>query len=239
MIFYLGLIIYVFYSLGLWEASLYKDFLFWLLTSAFVMLFEFGKLKSTKDFNNIILKLITINAIIEFIASNYNLSLLKEFLLIPILTFVSLLLVVAQQKKKENEKVIKLLNFILSSFGLIIFCYVIFRLIKSPEELFSIKNLKSFLLSPIFTILFIPFVFLIVIYSKYEQIFSNINRYKFLSDSRKREIKYSIFRFGNIKLEHLTNAHNITIWRKAELQDKENIKAYIKEEIKNKVSFKG
>src|SRR5690606_9337279 len=201
-----------------------------LLTTAFVMLLQFSKLKTTKDFNGIILKLITINVIIEFLASNYNLSLFKEFFLVPAITFITILLVVAQQKKEENEKVIKLLNFILSLIGLIIFSYVLYRLIKSPEELFTIKKLKSFLLSPIFTILFIPFVFFIVIYSKYEQIFMNINRYQFLSDRKKKQIKYSIFLYGNLKLEYLTNAHNITIWRKSELQNRENIKLYIKDE---------
>lgn len=236
--FYLGFIVYLLDSLGLWEISLYKDFLFWLLTTAFVMLLQFSKLKTTKDFNGIILKLITINVIIEFLASNYNLSLFKEFFLVPAITFITILLVVAQQKKEENEKVIKLLNFILSLIGLIIFSYVLYRLIKSPEELFTIKNLKSFLLSPIFTILFIPFVFFIVIYSKYEQIFMNINRYQFLSDRKKKQIKYSILLYGNLKLEYLTNAHNITIWRKSELQNRENIKLYIKGEIKNKISRK-
>lgn len=238
MVFYLGIIIYVLNTIRLWEISLYKDFLLWLLTTAFVMLFQFNKLKTTKDFNNIILKLITVNAIIEFLASNYNLSLFKELLLVPIITFITVLLVVAQQKKEENDKVIKLLNLVLSLVGLIIFSYVIYRIIKSPEELFTIKNLKSFLLSPIFTILFIPFVFFIVFYSKYEQIFMNINRYRFLSDRRKKQIKYSIFIYGNLKLEYLTNAHNITIWRKSELQNEENIRSYIKDQIKNKISRK-
>jgi len=236
--FYLGLIIYILDSIGLWEITLYKDFLFWLLTTAFVMLFQFSKLKTTEDFNSIILKLITINVIIDFLASNYNLSLFKEFLLVPTITFITILLVVAQQKKEENDKVIKLLNFTLSLIGLIIFSYVLYRLIKSPEELFTIKNLKSFLLSPIFTILFIPFVFFIVIYSKYEQIFMIINRYKFLSDKKKKQIKYSIFLYGNLQLKYLTNAHNITIWRKSELQNQENIKLYIKDEIKNNISRK-
>lgn len=186
MAFYLSLIIYILYNLGLWESSLYKDFLFWLLTSAFVMLFSFNKLKKTKDFHNILLKLISINIIIEFISNNYTLSLFKEFLLIPIMTFITLLLVIAQGKKKENEKVINLLNLILAFIGWIILGYVAYRLIKSPEELFSIKNLKSFFLSPFLTILFIPFLFSIVIYSKYEQTFMNINRYKFLSERKKK-----------------------------------------------------
>lgn len=239
MLSYLGIIVYIFHVIGLWEISLYKDFLFWLLTSAFVMLLSINKLKKTSDFRNIILKLLTINVFVEFISSNYNFSLLKELLLIPFATFISIMIVVAQQKKNENEKVINLLNQILILIGFISFCYVVYRLIKSPEELFTIKNLKSFLLSPLLTILFIPFVFLVTAYSKYEQIYMNIDRYRFLNKNRKRKIKFAILRFGNLNLEYLNNAHNITIWRKAELQNEEDIYNYIRYEIKNDIKYKG
>lgn len=235
---YLSAIIYSLYYMNLWESSLYKDFLFWLLTSGFVMLLSFTKLKSTGDFKNILFRILTINIVLEFIVGNYNFSLLKEIFLIPFVTFVSILIIVAQQKKNENEKVIKLLNQILSFLGFIILCYVLYRLIKSPTELFTIKNLKTFLLAPLFTFLFIPFVFLIVVYSKYEQIFMNLNRYNFLSIKRKSKIKLAFFQFGNLNLEYLNNAHNITIWRKAELQNEEKIKAYIRKEIRGEVKFR-
>lgn len=238
MCLYLGVIIHILHSLNLWEKALYKDFLFWTITSGFVMLLNFNKLKTTKDFKNIILKLLTINIILEFVAGNYNFSLVKELILIPFTTFISLMVIVAQQKKKENKVVIKFLNQILSYIGFAIIIYVVYRLIKSPTELFSVKNLKSFLLVPLFTILFIPFVFLIVTYSKYEQIYLNINRYNFLSDKRKSKIKLAIIQYGNLKLEYLNNAHNITIWRKAELQNEENVKSYIRKEIKNEIKFK-
>lgn len=237
MALYLGVIIYILNSVGLWEASLFKDFLFWLLTSGFVMLLNYNKLKSNYDFKSILLKLLTINIILEFIAGNYNFSIIKEIILIPFVTIISILVIVAQQKRNENEKVINFLNLILSYIGFAIFCYVLYRVIKSPSELFTVKNLKSFFLSPLLTILFIPFVFFVVTYSKYEQIFMNINRYNFLSKKRKSQIKFAFLKFGNLNLEYLNNAHNITIWRKAELQHEENIKLYIRNEIKNDVRF--
>ena len=236
---YLSTIIYFLYRIKLWETSLFKDFIFWLITSAFVMLLNFNKLQSSKDFKNIFLQLLTISAIAEFIAGNYNFSLIKEMLLIPAVTFISLLAIVAEQKKRENARVIKLLNSILSFLGFFILGYVIFRLIQSPLELFSLGNLKAFLFTPLLTIFFIPFVFILVVYSKYELIFMNINHYKFLSKRRKSEIKLAIFMFGNINLKYLKNAHNMTIWRKPELQNENKIRSYIKKEIKNDITFKG
>lgn len=239
MLLYLGTIIYFLYFIQLWEISLFKDFIIWLLTSAFVMLLNFNNLKSINDFKNILLKILTINIVVEFIASNYNFSLLKELILIPVVTFISLLAIVAQQKKSENKQVLILLNGILSYVGIIIFGYVAYKIVVSPEQLFTIKNLKSFLFAPLFTILFIPFVFLIVVYSKYELIFLNINRYNFLDKSRKRQIKFAMMRYGNINLKYLNNAHNITIWRKSELLNEKQVHFYIREEIKNSVTFNG
>ncbi len=236
MLLYLGSIIYILSSLKLWEISLYKDFIFWLISSGFVILFSINKLKNNSDFKEILLKLLTINIVLEFIASNYNFSLIQELILIPFATVISLLIVVAQYK--ENIKVVKFLNKVLSYIGLSILGYVIYKLFKSPEELFTIKNLKSFLLAPLFTILFVPFVFLITTYSKYELIFINLNRYTFLKKERKSKIKLAILRFGNINLKYLNNAYNITIWRKSELLNKENIKEYICKEIKNDITFK-
>lgn len=237
MLLYLGAIIYFLYFIQLWEASLFKDFIFWLLTSAFVMLLNFNNLKSIQDFKNVLLKILTINVVVDFIASNYNFSLLKELLLIPVVTFISILVIVAQQKKSENKQVLIFLNGILSYVGVVIFCYVVYKIVVSPEELFTIKNLKSFLFAPLFTILFIPFVFLTVVYSKYELIFLNINRYNFLDKSRKRRIKFAMLRYGNINLEYLNNAHNITIWRKSELLNEKQVHFYIREEIQNDVKF--
>lgn len=238
MAIYLGSIIYFLSFLNLWEVSLYKDFTFWVLTSGFVMLFSFNNLKTSNNFKNIFLKLLTINIVLEFVASSYNFSLIKELILIPFATLVGILIVVAQQKKSENEKVIKFLNQILSFIGFGIFGYVLYKLFKSPEELFTITNLKSFLLSPLLTALFVPFVYFVAAYSKYEQIFMNINRYKFLNKKRKSRIKIAFLKYGNLNLEYLNNAHNITIWRKPELQNEINIGKYIREEIKNDVKFR-
>lgn len=223
MALYLVSIIYFLSILNLWEVSLYKDFTFWVLTSGFVMLFSFNKLKTSNDFKNIFLKLLTINIVFEFVASSYNFSLIKELILIPFATLVAILIVVAQQKKSKNEKAIKFLNQILSYIGFGIFGYVLYKLFKSPEELFTITNLKSFILSPLLTVLFVPFVYFVVAYSKYEQIFMNINRYKFLTKKRKSRIKLAFLRHGNLNLEYLNNAHNITIWRKPELQNEINL----------------
>ncbi len=48
-----------------------------------------------------------------------------------------------------------------------------------------------------------------------------------------------MLRYGNLNLEYLNNAHNITIWRKSELLNEQKVHLYIRNEIKNDVKFNG
>jgi hypothetical protein len=236
--FYFYFIISALIAIGAWETSLYKDFIFWILTTAGVLLLNFNNLKSYKDFKNVLLQMLTIQFVMEFVVGVYNLSLWAELLLIPIVTFISLMVVVAGYKKqKENQQALYFLNTILSLIGISIFVFVVFRVITTPDELMTIANLKSFLFSPLFTFLFLPLLLLIVVYAKYELIFGNINRYKFLDRKRKRKIKLAFLQFGNLNPIYLENAHNITIWRKYELSNEIKLRKYIKHEIKRDVKF--
>lgn len=237
---YFYFIIKVLNNKGIWEVSLYKDFIFWLLTTGIIMFFNVNELKKSTDFKNIILKLISVNIVIEFIVGFYNFSVLTELFLIPIVSIISLLFVFADvnKEKGENLMISKFLNLLLSTIGIGILIYSSYQFLLFYDDLFTIANLKSFLFAPLFTVLFLPLIFFTVIYSRYEDIFININRYKFLDKKRKRLIKYAIIRYGNINLNYLNNAKAITIWRKPELKNENKIQKYIKNTIKSEVNFK-
>ena len=220
MSFYFYFIISALITIGAWETSLYKDFIFWILPTAGVLLLNFKKLKSYKDFKNVLVQMLTIQFVMEFVVGVYNLSLWAELLFIPVVTFISLMVVVGEFKKqKENQRALNFLNAVLSLTGIAIFVFVVYKVITTPDELMTIANLRSFLFSPLFTFLFLPLLLLIVAYAKYELIFGNINRYKFLDKKRKRKIKLAFLQYGNLNPIYLENAHNITILRKYELSN--------------------
>lgn len=220
--------------IGIWEISLYKDFIFWLLTTAFITLFNSNNLKTFNDFKSIILKLFSLTLIFEFIIGFYNFSLVGELVLIPTVTFISTLYFFADYKKEKEGylTVSKFLNSLLSIFGIAILIYTIYKVITTGEDLLSIANLKSFLFAPLFTLLFIPIVYLIVVFMKYEDIFGNLTRSQFLNKKRKIKIKLLFIFFGNINLKFLDNAKEITIWNKTELNEEEKLMNYIRNRIK-------
>lgn len=235
---YLFIIIRLFQELSIWEFSLDKDFIYWLLTTGLVLFFGVSDLKNYKDFTKIILTATSLTIIFEFIVGFYNFSLIWELLLIPFLTLVSILSVIVNQKKSDlnTKNIANFLNNLLAFIGLGFLIYSIYQLTVNYAEFFTLTNLKSFLLPPIFTVIFLPVIYYTVLYIKYEDILYNLRRYKFLTLERKKKIRYSILKYSNINLNYIDNANEIIIFRKRELQYEKDIKAYLRNNIKQKHS---
>ncbi|WP_289046754.1 hypothetical protein [uncultured Olleya sp.] len=235
---YFTLIILALNKISIWEFSLYKDFAYWFLTTGIVLFFSANSLETYRDFTKVILTAISATIIFEFIIGFYNFSLVWELILIPIVTFISLLSLVAEMKKDDrNSKLVaKYLKNLLSIIGFGILAYGIYKLIVSYNDFFTFSNLKSFLLPPIFTLIFLPLIYFTVLYMKYERVFMNLNRYKFLSNTRKRKIKYAVIKYANIKFKRIEKSNKIILFNKKELQNETDIKNYIRKNIKLKTN---
>ena len=178
--------------LGYWEMSLLKETIYWILFVGFPLLMSTNKINSEENYIKVILK----NAvkgivIIEFIANFYNFSLVGELILIPVITFIGILQVVSDNKP-EHQQVSKLLNWILTIFGLIVLIYAVYKVYQSPREFFSVMSLKTFLLSIILTILFIPFLYFVALYSLYETVFITLER-RLKKKSHKRYLRRKMY----------------------------------------------
>lgn len=218
----------------IWEFSLYKDFAYWFLTTGIVLFFSANSLETYRDFTKVILTAISATIILEFIIDFYNFSLVWELIVIPIVTFISILSIVAEMKKDDrNSKLVaKFLKNLLSIIGFGILAYGIYKLTISYFFFFTLSNLKSLLLPPIFTLMFLPLIYFTVLYMKYEKVFINLNRYNFLSNTRKRKIKYAILKYANIKFKKIEKSNKIILFNKKELQYETDIKSYLRKNIK-------
>lgn len=235
---YLFIIINLFRELSIWEFSLYKEFIYWLLTTGLVLFFGVSDLKNYKDFTKIILTATSLTLILEFIVGFYNFSLIWELILIPSLTFISILSVYADLKKDDlNTKIVaRLLKNVLAIIGFGFLIYGIYKLVVNYADFFTLSSLKSFLLPPIFTLIFLPIIYYTILYVKYETVFENLRRYKFLTLERKKKIRSSILRYANINLNYIENANKIILFKKRELQNETDIKSYLRKNVKLKQS---
>jgi hypothetical protein len=100
----------------------------------------------------------------------YVLHILAELLLVPSLFSVAALFAVSDTKQ-EYAPVKRLVQFIMGATGLSLLSYAVARLAGDPESFASVDNLRLFLLPIVLTVVFLPFIYGLAIYSGYEQIF--------------------------------------------------------------------
>ncbi|MCX6327528.1 MAG: hypothetical protein NT144_12900 [Bacteroidia bacterium] len=204
------LIILTFYILGfifalsfltIWDLSFLKDTIFWFLTVAMVLFFTLNDATDPNYIRNILKQSFKGTMVLEFVVNFYTFNLLVELILMPIIIIVVMTQAYSQTDEKYNV-VNKFLQRLLAVIGWAFLIIVTFKTFTNYPDFFTKRNLLSFLLPPIMTILLIPFLYLVAIYINYETHFVRIDF--MLNDLKKRKLlKRKILCFVNINLNRL------------------------------------
>lgn len=190
-------------KIGFWEISLIKDTIFWLFGVAFVLLFSSVKANDTRYFKKIAFDCIKWIVIFEFIVNIYVFCLPFELSIIPVFTIFGLLQVFFERDEKYHRTG-KFFGNILSISGILFICVALYKTAINYQTFLSIDNLKGFSLPPVLTLLFIPFIYLIALYSSYELLFIRLPN---MTKDRKikNKVKYKILRIANFNINKLNN----------------------------------
>ncbi len=229
---YLFGIILLLKNLEVWQTSNLKDVLFWLFSVGLILVFKINDAKSNAYFKGIFLSAIKWTIILEFIVSLYSFSLLAELIILPVLVFLTLTQVVAEMDDK-SKVVSKFLQNVIAITGLSIFCYSLYETVINFESILTFQNLVSFLLPSTITILFIPFVYLLALYSTYESYFIHLDFMNVKKDKVK-ETKKHILRIANINLDKLLRIKQN--FEKRVFYDDTDLKNYVQAISKNHTS---
>lgn len=234
MTIYVSAIIFILYKFAFWEKDLLKDTLFWFFSVASVMFFNANKVETINFFSKNIREAIKWTFILEFILNFYSFSLPLELVLVPLLILIAATQAFAEVSPKKvanQEQVVKLLQNILSIFGIVTIIFVTYKTILEYKVLFTILNLKSLLLPVVLTISFLPFIYFLAVGIKYEMLFLHL---KFMINDKnlRKRIKWRIFLAATFNLTKLQNISKRV--KKAGFYDKENdnLNAYIKSILK-------
>lgn len=171
MLSYVALVIFVAHQLELWDSSLLKDTLIWLLGPALVMLF--GADQAAKDatfFKKTLIANLQVALVFEFLLNYYVLPLYFELLLVPIVVFVGVMLAFSETKG-EHAPVKRLMQFIAAAIGLSLLSYATARLFGNVGSFVSWETLRLFALPVALTVLFLPFLYGFALFLGYETIF--------------------------------------------------------------------
>ena len=111
-----------------------------------------------------------ITMILEFFMSTFTFNIWIELAIIPVITIITVMNVIAE-RKEEYKSVHKLLDSVLAIAGFWIFYETIKIGVKEYKQLNIINTLVSFMIPIVYLILIIPLEYILELYSKYEVLF--------------------------------------------------------------------
>jgi len=171
MITYMVIVVYALAEVNLWNVEQIKNTVFWCVSVGFMSLFKLESIKKDKSFfKHSVIDNLKLLAIFQFIVGVYTFSLWIEVLLVPVLAFIGGMLAIAETNKKYHQVKV-LLEYCLSLFGVILIAYTLYMLVTNFGEFGNEKTVYDFFVPPLLTLLYLPFVFVMLVYSTYEQVF--------------------------------------------------------------------
>lgn len=171
---YITLTVLALRACGLWGISNLKATVLWVLTAALVMVFDVGSIPDDERyFQKAFRDGFKVSVILEFIVNLHVFSLTLEFVLVPVATILTGMLVVAESKE-EFKPVRSLLNVILALLGLGLLAYSAHEIYTDFNVFVQPSTLAEFLLPIVMTTLFLPFLYLLATGVSYENLFKRL-----------------------------------------------------------------
>ena len=161
----------VFCYLPIWENIYIKDIIIWFLFSGLIYCMNAVSSEADETYIKKILKdNLKFTMILEFFMSTFTFNIWIELAIIPVITIITVMNVIAE-RKEEYKSVHKLLDSILAIAGFWIFYETIKIGINEYKQLNIMNTLVSFMIPIVYLILIIPLEYILELYSKYEVLF--------------------------------------------------------------------
>ena len=193
----------VFCYLPIWENIYIKDIIIWFLFSGLIYCMNAVSSEVDETYIKKILKdNLKFTMILEFFMSTFTFNIWIELAIIPVITIITVMNVIAE-RKEEYKSVHKLLDSILAIAGFWIFYETIKIGINEYKQLNIINTLVSFMIPIVYLILIIPLEYILELYSKYEVLFLRMT-FKEEKDKRIRlHHRTAIFRECNFSVRKI------------------------------------
>lgn len=212
MALYGSLMVLILYKLNLWDFSLLKNTIIYGIGIGIVMLMNYER--ATKEqyfFKSVVFQNLKITLLLDFIINLYVFSLFAELVLLPIITLISCLAVVAGSKK-EYTPVKKVMDFILASIGIYFILNAGVNIATNFQAFATIHNLKDFLIIPLFSVIYTPFVYIFAVIAGYEVLFKRIDIFmKDNSASKRRFAKLELIKACKINIKLINRFYGYSI----------------------------
>lgn len=203
LLLYTVIISIIFNNLGIEVIKFIKDIILWFLFAGVPFAYSSinNKNISLQYFKKYIVDNIKIITILQFFVSTFTFSIWAELIIVPAMTFILLLESVASSDEKFKQ-VQKFLSILISFMGFIILFSALEKAFLTYKEIGTINLLITFFIPFVLSIFYVPFVYIFIMYSKYQILFGRIEFA--INDENKRKYKYRLLKNFGLSYKKIT-----------------------------------
>lgn len=199
---YISVVLIALRYMGVWRKTPPATILIWIICVAFMMLFKSDHANKHDFFKSKVKENLRIVLIMEFIVNFYTLDLWLELLFVPLMAVVGGMMAIAE-RDSQYDPVRKLLNGFMVLVGIFSTGYAFRMAVVDFKSFATIATLESFILPILLTLAFLPFVYLVAIYTTYESLFIRLQFFikdqSLLKYTKKRTLQ--VFHFRLVALD--------------------------------------
>lgn len=193
MVSYILIMVLSLYKIDIWDNSQLNATLIWSITSALSIFFKLNKINEDKMFfKKAIIENFKLTVLIDFIINLNVFSLWFELIFIPC-SFVLGAMIAISSRDEKHKLVEKLLNGVVIFLGFSLIVYSLWQVYSHFDEFFTLQKLRDFTIPILLSILYLPFVYLLALYSAYEELFIRL-QFVIKDPSLHNYTKYLLFK---------------------------------------------
>jgi hypothetical protein len=201
-------------ALGFWQADLLKDTILWFCFAPLAMMLRFATAANSRHpFRKVVKENLRIVILLEFLVNTYTFALIVELILVPLVTIIAMIDVFARMKD-EHASVAILTTWVQAVLGLTILGIAIGRAIANWQNIGSLATLRSVTIAPLLSLSMLPFMYLMLVFLKYELVFLRLNLGADKAVELKGYARSRIMFYANLRLkrlEHLLDNHAVDL----------------------------
>ncbi len=167
---YTAAVVWALYAAGAWTFDLLKDTIFWFVLSGLAVAFSVVLAATDGSiWRRVVVDQLKVVVVLEYIVNTYAFSFPVELVLVPVLTFLAMLDVIARSDVKHAQ-VVRLTGGLQALFGFGVLAVATAQAIAHLDAVQTADVLRSLLLAPTLSVLFVPFIYLLILVTTYESL---------------------------------------------------------------------
>jgi hypothetical protein len=212
---YTGLAAWLLKQVDIWTPDLLKDTVFWFIFAGVALAFSGLHANKELRWRDVVVDQVKVVVLVEYVVNTYTFSLPVELLLVPALAIVALLSAVAQTDNKYSA-IVKLANWVQGLFGVAVLGFAVSEALRDWAQFSPVDALRSLILSPLLSLLILPFVYAFALVSAYELLFLKLKLGQPKDPVVVRETKRKLFKHLGLRLrgvQAFTSEHALELIR--------------------------